>query len=315
MSKKENSRGWCFIILVLGLVLLLWYYYPIWSYMYKDSFFNSEFSEMGVFGDSYGALNTLFSALAFTGIIASIYFQQEELKTTRAELKASREEMKSQGEQFSQQTKAMQKQVFESSFFNMVELHNNISMSINSSQNYNFKIIFESLVAHAYIFDDYEISDADGWYYNKIKSAYDGFMADNYSTLGHYFRYLYQVVKFVDEAYIEKEHKVRYSNIIRAQLSNYELALLFVNCLCYERSGKFKVLMERYSFFEHVYDTDLETFIDAVNNNLIISDDLDECVQELTLPIFKKFYKLGAYRQVEIRLINATKKSRCVKYH
>lgn len=315
MSKKENSNGWCFIILVLGLVLMLWYYYPIWSYEYKDSFFNSEFSEMGVFGDSYGALNTLFSALAFTGIIASIYFQQEELKTTRAEIKASREEMKSQGEQFAQQTKAMKKQVFETSFFNMVELHNNISMSINSNQGYNFKIIFDSLVAHASVFDDYEISDADGWYYKKIKSAYDGFMADNYSTLGHYFRYLYQVVKFVDKADIGKEHRVRYANIIRAQLSNYELALVFVNCLCYERSGKFKALMEKYSFFEHVYDADLERIVTAINNNLIISDDLDEYVQNLTLPILKRFYKLGAYHQVEIRLINAEKRSKCAKYH
>jgi hypothetical protein len=50
------------------------------------------------------------------------------------------------------------------------------------------------------------------------------------SRLGHYFRHLYQTVKYVDQQIINI-NKYEYTKTIRAQLSNHEQALLLINSL------------------------------------------------------------------------------------
>ena len=45
-----------------------------------------DFSKSGTFGDSFGVLNTLFSGLAFAGIIVSIKMQNDEVREQRKEL-------------------------------------------------------------------------------------------------------------------------------------------------------------------------------------------------------------------------------------
>lgn len=45
-----------------------------------------DYSKAGTFGDSFGVLNTLFSGLAFAGIIVSIKMQNDEMREQRKEL-------------------------------------------------------------------------------------------------------------------------------------------------------------------------------------------------------------------------------------
>lgn len=49
-------------------------------------------SQAGVFGDSFGVLTSLFSGLAFSGMIITILLQREELSLQREELKENRKE-------------------------------------------------------------------------------------------------------------------------------------------------------------------------------------------------------------------------------
>jgi hypothetical protein len=53
------------------------------------------------------------------------------------------------------------------------------------------------------------------------------------SSLGHYFRHLFMMVKFVVESKIINDYdaKMRYLKILRAQLSNHEQIMLFYNWL------------------------------------------------------------------------------------
>src|SRR5687768_11808438 len=53
----------------------------------------SEMTERGQFGDSFGALNTLFSGFAFAGIIFTIILQKRELALQRRELEYTRKEL------------------------------------------------------------------------------------------------------------------------------------------------------------------------------------------------------------------------------
>lgn len=72
--------------------------------------FAENFQAPGTFGDTYGALNTLFSGLAFAGIIASIWMQHEELKLQRKELELQREEMAKQALELKGQHKEIARQ-------------------------------------------------------------------------------------------------------------------------------------------------------------------------------------------------------------
>ena len=77
------------------------------------------------------------------------------------------------------------------------------------------------------------------------------------NMLGPYFRTLYHVFKFVDgQASLDEQEKVDYANIARAQLSRFEIALLFYNCLT-PFGGGFKPLIEKYGILKHVNDADL----------------------------------------------------------
>lgn len=50
-------------------------------------------TDRGTFGDMFGAVNALFSGLAFAGIVYTILLQRRELELQREELRATRAEM------------------------------------------------------------------------------------------------------------------------------------------------------------------------------------------------------------------------------
>lgn len=53
----------------------------------------STWSDRGTFGDMFGAVNALFSGLAFAGVIYAIFLQRQELALQRDELAATRVEL------------------------------------------------------------------------------------------------------------------------------------------------------------------------------------------------------------------------------
>jgi hypothetical protein len=75
------------------------------------------------------------------------------------------------------------------------------------------------------------------------------------SELGHYSKYLLHVFKFVDQSGLKS--KKRYTNIVRAQLSAFELRLLFFICLSSYGVKDFKLIIEKYSIFKNLPEDDL----------------------------------------------------------
>lgn len=71
--------------------------------------FNS-WSDRGTFGDMFGAVNALFSGLAFAGIIYAILLQSKELELQREELKLTREELSKSALAQSAQVDVMKKE-------------------------------------------------------------------------------------------------------------------------------------------------------------------------------------------------------------
>ncbi len=85
----------------------------------------------GTFGDSFGALNALFSGLAFAGLIVTLIMQKDELSMQREELDEAKQELRQQSIGFKKQNKTLKLQRFESTFFNMLNLQETITRNLH----------------------------------------------------------------------------------------------------------------------------------------------------------------------------------------
>lgn len=108
----------CLDIWILGAVSTHW-----WATTFFDTTEGIEATTRGLFGDSFGAVNALVSALAFAGMIVAFVLQRYELRLQRKELRDSRDEMRRQTIQFKTQNDNLELQRFENTFFHMLELH------------------------------------------------------------------------------------------------------------------------------------------------------------------------------------------------
>jgi len=209
-----------------------------------DSFAGSE--SKAAFGDSYGALNTLFSGLAFAGIIVSIFLQSKELRDTR-------KEMKSQGNQFDLQTQAMNTQLFESKFFQLLNLHTG---KVKTVRNRSTRVIGEE--AFQKLFEDHLNTSAilttkfDNEYtLSQLSKGTEKFYEDNKSNFGSYFSNLFLIIEYIDNSTVVD--KSYYVKLIKAQLSSYELAHIFFFVASESEKKGVKQLLEKYSFFEDLH--------------------------------------------------------------
>lgn len=104
--ENENEISNNKILLFVLVIVILFSIYGICIYY---SF--SDWQERGTFGDAFGALNALFSGLAFVGIIYTIFLQRKELELQRKELELTRQELKRTAEAQEKSEKALVKQV------------------------------------------------------------------------------------------------------------------------------------------------------------------------------------------------------------
>lgn len=271
---KKNKFVWSLIIGTI-LIGLLWG----GSWLLID--FNIENStNRGEFGDKFGAINSLFSGLAFLGLIVTLLFQKEELELQRQELSETRKELEGQKKEFEEQNKIMRRQSFENTLFNMLSLQQEIVNKLSFSGikntldlNTNFfggmevkvipekidllgRSVFEELyneVEVTYVNINGKEAKEDG-IKNILNKRIDFYSQIKETTLfDHYFRHLYRIFKYIKESdLIAEEEKYEYSCIVRSQLSDYELVMLFYNCISVNGKDKFKPLIEGFAVFNNI---------------------------------------------------------------
>lgn len=299
-------------------------------------FTRTTFSQLGTVGDYFGGTTVgLLSFASLLFVASSMMMQKKELSLQRKEVTATRNE-------YEITNRTMKKQSFDSTFFNMINLHRSILNEINY-ENKNGRMAIEELYnslknnylsqtkdkwlhqfwidmeneerslskevldalsvkikkldifdSHSfeymelisdyeknrdnfdkihtilYTFDKLDVVNWRGFSFSKEyldfehrpkyeikKYYYEKFYNDNESLIGHYFRNLYRIVKYIQEYeftsnIIENEkEKKEYRGILRAQLSTYELLMLFYN-VCYSDKGdKFKDILIGTNFFDN----------------------------------------------------------------
>lgn len=306
-KKDFNEEKLHLLIFLFSVVFILW----LLGWLLMDTFINPEIR--GQFGDKFGSINALFSGFALAGIIYTIILQKKELSLQREELEETRGEFKIQNI-------TLKKQRFESTFFQLLTLHNEIVENMNievfdgkyekrkffegalkqlkfKSANWDYyrfsfmqkltedeinQFLVDKTKGYSFLvkLDENERREIEKFSeenYLKFKSIsikekeefiqkdYLDFFTTYQDSLGHYFRNLYHIFKYVyfTDLIIEEEKRV-YSNIVRAQLSSDELVLLFYNSLTpILFSGdkpslgypKFKYLIEHFDVLQNMSKT------------------------------------------------------------
>jgi hypothetical protein len=98
IGKKWKNAFWAVVLLWFGIGLTPMLLFGSWEVR-------------GQVGDMFGAVNSLFSGLAFAGVILAIFLQREELALQREELKMTREELKRSAEAQEESSQALKQQV------------------------------------------------------------------------------------------------------------------------------------------------------------------------------------------------------------
>lgn len=278
-NEETKSRLWIWIIIAIVGVIAMWGL--SWWGIIK---FIDEPTNQGTFGDMFGAVNALFSGLAFAGLIVTLLYQKEELKLQREELKETRNELNAQKLEFQEQNKTMKRQRFENTFFNMLSLQQEIVanlsydevervMDFSNPLNNNVKhTIYNGRTIFREMYLNLTVSIPDNHSYMGIKRAIEANDYGVYSYISsttrfdHYFRHLYRIFKYVDSTeLIEDNERYDYACIVRSQLSDYELVMLFYNCLTANGRAKFKPLIEKYAIFNNLRE---ELLADSEHKNL-----------------------------------------------
>lgn len=219
----------------------------LFNFILRIEFIFGEDLKLGEFGDFLGGvLNPILTFLMFLGLIITIVLQKTELALARKEFKRTADALNSQ-------SLSSQQQVLETTFFNLLRIHSDTVESLKISpdticcwlidKSASGRSVFSVVVSLLYVEDKPD----------KTFSNYCDFQNTENHLLGHYFRSMYQVLKFISESDLPEQQQKHYSRLLRAQLSADELALLFFNCLCPSvDKGQFKKLVIKYKMLEHL---------------------------------------------------------------
>lgn len=241
-----------FLYLLLGgvFVLAAGYYWLLHAVIDKSS-------DRGEFGDAFGAINAVFTGLAFAAVIYGISLQRRELKLQQRELIETRE--------------VFQQQSFETLFFNVQRVLAETVAAIE------WKVLVEDMrgqrlepvhgrpalkaIAES-VYQQYQARLNKHAYDNAnehppsttqlqwLLDEYSKFYWLNESLLGNYFRLVYNVMKLVSQSHFTENEKERYAHLFRAQLSEGELTLIVLNGMV-EMGEKMQPYLEAFAMLKH----------------------------------------------------------------
>lgn len=259
-TNLETYTNWAWFFIVLGFLIGL---IGLLVYLCKGTDFN-----LNMLGDFYGgSVASLWSLaglfliyVAFLGQKQQLLNQQMEIMYSQLEVKYTRLELEGQKQEMIQQNKTLRQQKFDNTFFQLLSNHSTIVNSMDLRKYAGKEVFAEGRDCFNTFYRRLEnyIRTKD----NKLEldpktedlestiEAYYIFYEKDQNDLGHYYRNLYHIVKFIDNS--EIKNKKTYTNFVRAQLSSHELVLIFYNCLSNNGKEKFKPLIEKYALLKNM---------------------------------------------------------------
>lgn len=232
---KQNFKVLFWIIAIILVIAPI----VIYSFTLSADGFAESSGDFGIFGDYIGGTVGTIVGIISIFLLYITYTSQVEFAR--------------------KQDKSAKRLQFESTFFNMLEQQQMLREQLGG------KIGNESYLGLSYLERlREELSDAlsnlnyrmdEVTVENKIllknivNQLYLDFFLPNVSHIGHYFRHLYHILKYVEDSHLPNAKG--YVDILQAQLSNDELYLLAINGISNYGRRKMLPLMDKYSLLEN----------------------------------------------------------------
>ncbi|MGY6768342.1 putative phage abortive infection protein [Komagataeibacter sp. NFXK3] len=224
MNKYKNIAAYAAPFVLLIIFSFTWYEwgkneYSIFKYITGTSLKKDYYQTTGTWGDTYGALNALISALGFVGIIFTISMQYVANANQKIDL---------------------HKQRFESTIFEQIRLIRETRdeiIFVNSATKNKYHGRDATRQVERYLIDQilsYRATHAGAFLpKERLATIYSrGFHSRFESRVGAFFRVVYYTFdKIRSDKFLTDEEKRNYGNLIRGQLTSADVAILGVNAL------------------------------------------------------------------------------------
>jgi hypothetical protein len=242
---KKQRHDWpltiAIILMLLGVISIFFPYTEIDGLHIFN--YNIEIGKYGELGDFVNGISTPFISVSVFILLYKTYTsQKQELQETKILL--------------SEQNETLTNQQFETTFFNLVTLHHQIVNNIDFDSSIDIEMFDRETDGEPEILKGRDcfrkfyhifITGYRNWESDEkkkaterttfnaelemelISSAYSSVYMEHETDLGHYFRNLESLIKLVDQSKVK--NKDFYIELIIAQLSTYEILLLFYSCL------------------------------------------------------------------------------------
>jgi hypothetical protein len=250
MDQRQNNT-----LIYIG-IFAVFFIFLVFSFAVSNFGISEKYGDFGSFLG--GVLGPILSFFGLLGLLYTIKLQQEELSLTRDEMKRSANALEFQH-------KEMQKQSFENTFFRMLEFHAATVAHLH---------IVTSYVARRHgefqsVKDEYNGQDCFNFLHemlmrkireclslNKISQptddvidiSYKNYWNDGGQNLAHYYRSLYNIIKIAD---LNSENPSFYVKILRSQLTDGEIALLYYNSR-YILGVDFEKYIKKYNLLDNI---------------------------------------------------------------
>ena len=242
---KVSNAIYLFLRAVLVFSIVIGIYYLFVDFLVSDNPYlplPTKFRD-GVFGDSFGSLNALFSGMAFSGLVVTLFMQRKELALQRSDLEEAKRN-------------AVNQQV-ESQFYNMLTLQQNIVSSFDLKKKGELLYSGRDCFKAWYRFLESEYHESIEEDYERLEIAYELMWLKYQGDLSLYFRSLYSVFRFISES--GHPDALKFGGIVRSFLSDFELVMLYYNCLSRQGVG-FKKYISEFKVFDNL---DVNMLIDV----------------------------------------------------
>ncbi|PTP75747.1 putative phage abortive infection protein [Vibrio splendidus] len=258
MERGDKIIKFAMLFALLVIPLLIFF-------LWQEDFTTSEKidnGKFGTFGDFFGGvLGSIWSLcgvllfytalkeqrrdfknneIALTKQVAALELQSQEFSLQREELAQTRKV-------FIEQSKTLMQQRLESTYFSLLSLYNKIvsDLSNKSTDTCYFKEVKDTLCSEVQCYGEPQ------YRHDRVQKAYLKLFYHRKEDLSHFFKLLYRVIKTIDISEISEKEKFRYIKIIRSQLSENEMFILYYNSHSH-LGGEFYKFILKYNLLKHL---------------------------------------------------------------